>query len=50
MSSNYRPQERYREKQLTERGMIRLAVWIPAEARDRVLKFVKSVRQQAKKR
>lgn len=45
---NYRPQERYRDKQVNDRGFVRLSIWVPPEARDEVMKLADKLRRLAR--
>ena len=47
MSKNYAAQDRYRKRQIETRGLVRVSIWIPTEARDRVLKMAKKLRRLA---
>lgn len=48
MARKYGAQERYQRRQRDTRGMVRISIWIPEEARDRVLKMAEKLRRLAK--
>jgi len=45
MARRFAAQERYRERQTDKRGMVRLSVWVPAEAREKVLALCARLRK-----
>ena len=42
-------QGRYQERQRDRRGLVRLTVWVPAEAREKVMALADKLRKIAKK-
>jgi len=41
------PQKRYEERQRESRGMVKVCIWIPASAKQRVLKMAAELRRLA---